>query len=395
MLIIREATAGRQKKGDIHITLRPFEERTLHFKSTIGKLYGKKIEQEISAELDRLGVIGVAVKAIDDGALSYVISARVEAAVIAASDDIAPFKKADDNHSFDPDRLRRSRLYIPGNNPNLFVNVACFGGDMLLFDLEDSVTPSEKQATRYLVRNLILENRFRDSEVAVRINQLSGPFGMKDLEVIVPAGPAIIVLPKAESAEDVEALTSKIQEIQSEVNTRHKIAIMPIIESALGVVKAPEIASVNGVIMLAFGAEDFTKDIGAERTREGKEHFFARCSVVCAAKAYGRLASDTVFSDFGDVEGLIASTEEGKSLGFDGRGMIHPSQVEPVHKIYTPSEQEILFSIKAILAAQKAEEEGSGVVAIGNKMIDAPIIARARRIISIANKLGLKLPEIE
>ncbi len=395
MKIVRKAVAGRQNKGDIQITIRPFEERTLALKSSISSLYGKKISEDINNELDRLGVIGASVEAVDDGSLAYVIAARVEAAVAAASDDPAPFKTAQKNHSFEPERLRRSRLYIPGNNPYLFVNASLYGADMLLFDLEDSVPPAEKHATRYLVRNLLLDDRLGTAEIAVRINQLSGPFGLADLEIVVPAGPAVIALPKAESKAEVERLSAEIARIQTAAGTKHKIAIMPIIESALGVVKAPEIASAEGVIILAFGAEDFTKDIGAERTREGKEHLFARCSVVCAAKAYGRLASDTVYSDFGDIEGLVASTKEGRSLGFDGRGMIHPAQVAPVHEVFAPKHDELIFAVKAIAAAEEAERSGSGVVAIGSKMIDAPIIARAKRTIDMAVKMGIELPKIE
>ncbi|HHS49543.1 MAG TPA: citrate lyase subunit gamma [candidate division Zixibacteria bacterium] len=395
MIITKTAVAGKKTKGDIEITIRPFEERTISLTSSIDKLYGTKIKAEIEAELDRLGVMNASVVAVDDGALDYVISARVEAAVIAASDDPAPFKAAKEDNAIEIDRLRRSRLYIPGNNPNLFVNAPVFGADMILLDLEDSVPPSEKHATRYLVRNLLLTGRLGASEAAVRINQLSGPFGLDDIEIIAPAGPSIIALPKAETAQDVRDLTAEIERIQQRAGTQHKIGIMPIIESALGVVNAPEIASADGVVVLAFGAEDFTKDIGAERTRDGKEQLFARQSVICAAKAFGRLASDTVFSDFGDTEGLIESTREGKALGFDGRGLIHPGQVAPVHEVYTPSPDELLFAVKVVAAAERAEAEGSGVVAIGSKMIDAPIVARAQRVIATAEKLAIPLPSIE
>jgi len=392
MKILKKGVAGRAQKGDIRVSVRPAKGRRIVLESSIERLYGERIRAEIDVELDRLGLNDVAVEAVDDGAFDYVIAARVEAAIAAAGAP-TPYKPSEQTARFDSERLRRSRLYIPGNNPNLYANARFFGADMLLFDLEDSVPPTDKQATRYLVRNFLLLRRMGESEAAVRINPLSSVFGIDDLEVIVPAGPELIALPKAESAADVEKVISEIERIQAAAGTHHKIGIMPIIESALGVVNAAEIAAVDGVVMLAFGAEDFTRDIGAARTREGREHFVARCNVVYAARAHGRFVSDTVYSDFGDIEGLIASTEESRSLGFDGRGLIHPSQIEPVHKVFSPREDELVYAMKVVRAAKEAEESGSGVVSIGRKMIDAPIIDRARRLIAIAEKSGIPLPE--
>ncbi len=393
MKIIDEGVAGRAGKGDIQVTVKPAEKRSIDLRSSIERLFGDNIRREIDAELDRLGVNGVALTAIDDGVLDYVIAARVEAAIAAATSEPTPYRPSERAFEFDPGRLHRSRLYVPGNNPSLSVNAWLFGADMILFDLEDSVPPSEKQASRYLVRNTLLVRRLGESEAAVRINSLSGDYGIDDLEVVVPSGPEVIALPKAESAADIELLKSEIVRIQAAAGTNHKIGIMPIIESAIGVVKAPEIAAVDGVVMLTFGAEDFTKDIGTARTREGKEHFVARCNIVCAAKAYGRFVSDTVYSDFGDIDGLIASTEESKSIGFDGRGLIHPLQVEPVHEVFAPNNDELLYAVRVVRAAEEAEKAGVGAISIGSKMIDPPIVARARGLIAIAVRSGIPLPK--
>jgi len=395
MEIIRESSVGRKESGDTHISVSPSKNLSLEIRSSVERLYGDKLKREIENELERLGVDNGAFLVEDDGALKYITEARLEAAIVAATDDKIPYRKAETNHAFDIERLRRSRLYIPGNNPRLFQNAWLYGADMLLLDLEDSVTPSQKFSTRYLVRNTLLSLKFGQSETAVRINPVSSPFGLDDLKVIVPAGPEIIVLPKAESAQDIHDLKLEISRIQQDAGTDHKIGIVPIIESAMGIIRAEEIASVEGVIMLAFGAEDYTRDIGAERTRNGKEHFVARCNLVTAAKAHAKLVSDTVFSDFADKEGLINSTREARELGFDGKGLIHPSQIEPVHKVFTPDQSELLFAVKAIAAAEEAERNGSGVIAIGRKMIDQPIVERARRQLKLAEKMGIEIPEID
>jgi len=395
MKIKKEAHAGRIERGDLRVTVSPGTGRNIEIKSSIGNMYGDRILADCTAELDRLDVSDANVLIEDDGGLTYVISARVEAAVVAASEEISPHKVSNRKVVLQPERLRRSRLYIPGNNPALFPNAWLFGADMLLLDLEDSVPPAEKFATRYLVRNALIDTNFGESEIAVRINPLSSPFGIDDLEIIVPAGPEIIVLPKAESADDVNSLKGEIARIQKEAGTDFHIGIVPIIESALGVIKASEIASVEGVVALAFGAEDFTKDIGAERTKDAKEQFVARSTVVLAAKAYGKMASDTVFSDLSDEEGLIRATEEAKTLGFDGRGLIHPGQVEIVHKVFAPAEDDLVYAVRVIKAAEEAEKKGSGVVALGRKMIDPPVVARARRILNLAEKIKMEIPTIE
>jgi citrate lyase subunit beta/citryl-CoA lyase len=395
MEIKKTAHAGRIERGDLRITLSPGKGKNIEIKSSIRTLYGDRIEKDCIAELERLGIQNADVLIEDDGALEYVIAARVEAAVVEASEQKTPHKVSNRKVCIQPERLRRSRLYIPGNNPALFPNAWLFGADMLLLDLEDAVPPAEKFATRYLVRNALLSTEFGESEIAVRINPLSSPFGMDDLAVIVPAGPDVIVLPKAESAQDIVLLKSEIARIQKEAGTNFEIAILPIIESALGVIKAPEIASVEGVVMLAFGAEDFTKDIGAQRTKDAREQFVARSTVVLAAKAHGKMASDTVFSDLADEEGLIRATEEAKALGFDGRGLIHPGQVEIVHKVFAPTEDELIYAVRVINAAQEAERKGSGVVALGRKMIDPPVVSRAHRILGLAEKMKMQIPKIE
>ncbi len=287
-----------------------------------------------------------------------------------------------------PQKLRRSRLYMPGNNPYLSQNAFLFGADCIILDLEDSVPPSEKFDTRILVREILRNVDFGGTEKTVRINQMSSPYGRDDLEEIVPAEPDAIFIPKAETADDVRIVDEIVAEIKAKHKIDKEIFYMPIIESAKGVWNAFDIASASeNVVLLAFGAEDFTRDIGAQRTREGKEQFVARSMVVLGAKAAGVQASDTVWSDIEDVEGLRNSTIEAKELGFDGKGAIHPSQVDIINEIFNPTPDEIEYAKKVIAAFEEAKSRGDGVIAIGRKMIDAPVVARAQRILEMAEKI--------
>ncbi|MCK4357189.1 MAG: HpcH/HpaI aldolase/citrate lyase family protein [Candidatus Cloacimonetes bacterium] len=280
-------------------------------------------------------------------------------------------------------RLRRTRLYMPGNNPNLLQNIGVFSADTVILDLEDAVAPSEKDAARILVKYALKNVNFGNSEKGVRINPLDTPFGKEDAEMAVQARAEIIFLPKTEDIESVLELANIIG--------KKEIWISPIIETAKGVLNANEIASASSkVVMICFGAEDFTRDIGAERTKEGKELFWARSMIVMAAKANGIQASDTVFSNVDDIESLEKETIFIKSLGFDGKGVIHPGQIEPINKVFKPTEEEIDYAKKVLEALETAKKQGKGTASLGRKMIDKPVADRARRIIrmSVERKAG-------
>jgi len=280
------------------------------------------------------------------------------------------------------DRLRRTRLYIPGNNPSIMHNIAIFEADTVILDLEDAVAPPDKDAARILVKYALKNVDFGKTEKGVRINPLNTPYGKDDLEMAIENECEIIFLPKVENASDITNIEGYLG--------KREVWLAPIIESARGILNAPEIATASErVALLCFGAEDFTKDIGAERTREGKELFLARQMIVLAAKSAGIQASDTVFSDINDLEGLINETKLAKSLGFDGKGVIHPSQIKPIHEVFAPTEEEIDYAKKVLDAFKEAEEKGSGVVALGRKMIDKPVVERAKRIIKLAETMGL------
>lgn len=277
------------------------------------------------------------------------------------------------------DRLRRTRLYIPGNSPNLLQNISVFSADTIIMDMEDAVAPQEKDAARILVKYALQNVNFGGTEKGVRINPLDTPFGEEDARMSVKFGAEIIFLPKTENA-------SQVVELEEIIGDK-EIWISPIIETAKGVLNANEIASASEkVVMLCFGAEDFTRDIGAERTKKGKELFWARSMIVMAAKANGIQASDTVFSDMADIESLEVETRFAKSLGFDGKGVIHPRQIEPINAIYMPTQEEIEYAQSVIEALETARRQGKGTASLGRKMIDKPVAERARRIIKISEE---------
>jgi citrate lyase subunit beta/citryl-CoA lyase len=315
-----------------------------------------------------------------------VIAARVEAAVRSTLPELPPISPEVDRAGAERDAPRRSRLYAPGNNPRLLVGIELHGADCVLLDLEDSVPPSEKVAARTLVKHLLAAIEF-PNEVWVRINPLDSG-GRDDLPEVLRGRPHGIALPKAESCGDVVGLSRELERLEKELGIPAGTTwIMPILETAKGILHAEEIAGADPrVAVLAFGAEDFTRDLGARRTQESL--LFARSMLVAAAKAALVQASDTVFSNVEDEVGLAAEAAHARDLGFDGKGAIHPAQIGPLHAVFSPSEKELDESRKIVAAAEEAEARGIGAIAIGGKMIDRPVLERARRVLRLADRLG-------
>jgi citrate lyase subunit beta/citryl-CoA lyase len=286
------------------------------------------------------------------------------------------------------DKFRFSRLYLPGNTPKLMINAGIHNPDGVILDLEDAVAPDKKYEARYNVRNALRAVNFYGAERMVRINQI--PAGLDDLDFVVPHFVNLILVPKCESAEQIKLVNERINKIKKEKGLTYDIWLMPIIESALGVMKAFEIASAaDNVASIAIGLEDYTADLGTKRTNEGTESFFARSMVVNAARAAGIQPIDSVFSDVSDMEALKQNVLKSKALGFDGMGCIHPRQIEVIHRYFAPDEAEIEKAKKIVNAFYTAKEKGLGVVSLGSKMIDAPVVKRAQKSIDLAVSLGL------
>ncbi len=262
----------------------------------------------------------------------------------------------------------------------------------IILDLEDSVAPPEKEATRFVVRNALRTVDFFGAERMVRINQ--GEPGLEDLEVVVPHNVHVILIPKVESRDQVIAVDERITAIAKESGRRDPVFLMPIIESARGILKALEIAEASpNSVALTIGLEDYTADIGAQRTQEGRESFFARSTIINAARAAGIQAIDTVYSDVANEEGLRAAVREAKSLGFDGKGCIHPRQIQPIHEELAPSEADLEKAKRIVRAFDEAQAKGLGVVSLGTKMIDPPVVKRAEHTIEMAVAAGILRPD--
>lgn len=360
-------------------------------KSKVETLYGKQIKEQITSDLQKLGIVNASVEMEDSGALPFVISARIEAAVAALTGEkhSLVFPVIDENrYHTEKSRFRISRLYLPGNSPGMMLNAGIHQPDGIILDLEDSVAPAKKKEASILVRNALACVNFYGAERMVRINQL--PAGLDDLEMLIPAFVNLVLLPKCESPDQVIRVTEKIRELQKQHNQDHHIWLMPIIESALGVEYAYEIAKASDtVVAMAIGLEDFTADLGVQRTAEGSESLYARQRIVNACKAAGIQAIDSVFSDVADMEGLLENVKRSKALGFEGMGCIHPRQVPVIREGFAPAPGEIEKASAIVEAYNLAKERGEGVISIGTKMIDAPVVKRAERTIQLAVNLGL------
>lgn len=291
-------------------------------------------------------------------------------------------------------KLRRTMMYIPGNNPGMIKDGHIYGADSIMFDLEDSVSINEKDAARFLVYNALKTIDYEGVETVVRINGLD-TCGMEDLEAIVRAQPDVIRLPKTESAQDIIDVENEIARIEKAAGIPvGKTKMMAAVEGALGVMNAREIATASKRLMgIAIGAEDYVTDLKTTRSPEGIELLFGRSQIILAARAAGIYAFDTVYSDVNNEEGFENEVRLIKQLGFDGKSVINPRQIGPVHEIYTPSEKEINKSIRVIKAAEEAKKRGSGVVSLDGKMVDKPIIERAQRALMLAEAAGVYVNE--
>ena len=287
--------------------------------------------------------------------------------------------------------MRRSMLFLPGNTPNMLINGNCLGADAVIFDLEDAVSPAEKDAARILVRNTMRYMDFRGCEIIVRINSIDTSFWKQDIDQILPQKPDLILLPKTGSAQDVLEADTYITEVEAKLGMeKNTVGLMPLIETALGVENAYQIAAATKRVKALFlGAEDLTADLQCKRTKEGREIEYARTRLVVAARAAGVDVYDTPFTDVNDDEGIVTDAKLAKALGFTGKASISPRHVEVINSVFSPSQKEVDYAYEVMAAIALAKEQGKGAIALHGKMIDAPIVARARQTISMAEALGM------
>ena len=383
---------GKEVRSDVHVG---FEARDnggieISLESRVAPYYGSAILEQTREVLADLGVKHARVAIHDEGALPFVIAARIEAAARRAG--IALGKRSlPEQHPLPPppqkDKLRRSRLYLPGSEPKYYTNAALHGPDAVILDLEDSVHREEKDAARILVRNALRSVDFGLCERMVRINQL--PLGLEDLAEVVGETPDLILIPKVEAPEQVREVDRMIGEIKERNGMIRPIWIMPILESALGIENAFAVATASeNVAALTIGLEDYTADLGVVKTTEGRESQYARSRVVNAARAAGVQAIDSVFSDVADMDSLRRWAEASRAMGFEGMGCIHPGQIRVIHEAFQPRADEIEKARKIVAAFEEAQSKGLAVVSLGSKMIDPPVVQRALKLVERAKVMG-------
>ena len=384
---------GPDVRSDLQVKIEAVERGgvQIELESLVTSYYGEATRRQAEEVLEALGVRHARVQIHDEGALPFVIAARIEAAVRRAGLGYGTRVLPDRISLAEPsarDRIRRSRLYVPGSEPKYFVNAALHGADGVILDLEDSVHAGEKDAARLLVRNALRAVDFLRCERMVRINQL--PLGLEDLDEIVPESPDLILIPKVENANQVTQVSQRIAAIKSDYGITRPIWLMPILESALGIENAFDVAKASDyVVALTIGLEDYTADLGVVKTATGAESLYARQRVVNAAHAAGVQAIDSVYGDVGDLEGLRAWGLNSRALGFEGMGCVHPSQIAVIHEAFAPTPTEIEKAKRIVAAYNDAQAKGLGVVSLGSKMIDPPVVQRALKLMAQADAMGV------
>ncbi len=398
MSAVNAGRRGPDVRSDLWVELELRESGgiVLDIKSKVNFMYGETNRQLAQYTLKTLGVQHARVDIEDTGALPFVIMARLETAVRRALSEVQSPKSRVSPCLPGPgptfalpsarDRWRRSRLYLPGNEPRFMLNARIHRPDAVILDLEDSVPAPDKDAALLVVRNALYALDFGDCERMVRINPL--PAGLDEIEPLVHAGVNVILIPKCESAEQVKSVDARISSVHPPFASRLsplETYLMPIVETCEGVSKAREIAGASPrIVALTYGLEDYLLDLGGIKTPAGLESLWARSQVANAAKAAGVQAIDTVFADVDDMAALQASCQAGRELGFEGKGCIHPRQVPVVNEAFTPSAAEIGKAQQVVAAFKEAQAQGRNVVNVGSKMIDPPVVERALRTIKMA-----------
>ncbi|MBS4914329.1 MAG: citrate lyase subunit gamma [Veillonella sp.] len=417
--ILKQAVAGFDEKQDVLVTVEPVASGIeVELTSKVYAQYGKHMEELIRRTVADAGYDGVKVIAQDQAAWDYTIKARVLAAleraarndenentgVADAAQSTAVVSAANANTAAGvinsdneltakaKERLSRSMMFVPGNTPKMLNSADIYGADSLMFDIEDSIYINEKDSARLLVAEMLKHMKFR-SETVVRINHpTQTPYGLDDLDVIVPAKPNLIRLPKTEDVSEVELVARKIEAVEKEQGwPAGTINIIVAIESVKGLYNVREICHAPRVVGIALGAEDYRADLRTGKSKPAVELTLARQTILLAAREAGIRCIDTVFSDVKDTEGFLEEVQYIKALGFDGKSCIHPSQIGLVHSVFTPSAADIEYSVRVLNAYDDSIKHNKGVLAVDGKMIDRPIVIRAERTVDKARAAGIRV----
>lgn len=286
--------------------------------------------------------------------------------------------------------LLRSLLFVPGNRAKMIDKAKSLPADALVLDLEDSVPIAEKEAARQLVRSSLPGLALKGQRVFVRINSLSTALTEDDLEGTVSPGLDGISLPKVESAEDVRKLETLIETLEEKRGLdRGHLKLIVEVETARGILNVFEVAGASSrLVGVGFGANDFAADMGIKRSQEGTELLYPRSMIAIAARAADVMALDGVYLDFRDEEGLIRDANLGRQLGFTGKFVIHPSQIEPINQVFRPSPDEIAEAQRVVTAFDAAVAQGAGSTSLNGRMIDIAVAQKARKTLALAEAIA-------
>lgn len=387
MKIVREALAGTQESSDLMVKIAPAHgELEIVIHSEVIKQFGEHIRQVVNDTLRAMNVHQGLIIIEDKGALDCVIRARLQSALMRAADE-----QAINWGGAEMSKLRRSMLFLPGANAAMLSTAFIYRPDSIMFDLEDAVALREKDTARMLVFHALSHPMYQDIETVVRINPLSTPFGLLDLEAAVRAGVDVIRLPKTDTPDDIYELEGHLERIEQACGREvGSTRVMAAIESAIGVINAVAIArSSPRLIGIALAAFDYVMDMQTERG-DGTELFYARCAVLHAARAAGIDAFDVVWSDVNDEAGFLREVDLIRKMGFNGKSLINPRQIDLLHNAYAPTQEEVDHARRVIEAAEEGERNGLGVVSLNGKMVDAPIINHAQVVLERAAASGVR-----
>lgn len=278
---------------------------------------------------------------------------------------------------------------MPGNNPGMLVSADNLEADAIIYDLEDAVSTSQKDAARDLVANALRTLSYKNSIVTVRINPTDSPYWKDDLRAIIPAGPDGLVIPKS-NKDTAKEVFDFIDAFTKEKNIENNLRYYMLVESARGILELEDIVKQSDKIEgLLLGAEDYTVDMQVKRTEGSAEIAFARYRIATVAKAYGLNAIDTPYTDLDNKEGLKKDTDFVKTIGFNGRLIVGPRQVFAVNEMFSPSQAEIEDAKIIVSQAEEAERKGLGVFSFRGKMVDKPVITRSSNLLKSAKEWGL------
>jgi citrate lyase subunit beta/citryl-CoA lyase len=365
---------GEKVRADVWVGVTDAAQAGYDLTTSVEAIYGRSLRCQIDAVMERFGRPGVHLEIQDSGALPFVVEARLEAALCGHLGlDLPPLPPRP--RSPQRQRLRRTRLYVPGNGPKQFANAGLYRPDGLILDLEDSVAPDSKFAARALVRHTLAAIDWPACERMVRINE--GPAGLQDVKAVAAQGVEAILIPKVEDTERIREVAAVLEQLGLET------VLIPLLESPLGIQNAYELAKASPrVVALAIGLEDYATEIRAERSESGEETAFANGQLVNAARAAGVSPLASVFPKVDDADAVFRYARRMRGLGFDGIGCIHPRQIRSAHAALAPSSEEIDTARRIVAGYEAAMAEGRAAVAVRGRMVDAPVYERARHILA-------------